>query len=299
MAVGPRADRRIRDGRASRNAPPVDRDARNRASRATAAPLPHPRWRRITAPAGRGPETTDTRSHGARISRRRRLLRAPSNALERRLTFPISPDARANRPRHRPSPTRDRSPRQIEEERRELDKALRSSNAREKLDGLKRLIGMMSTGRDVSTFFAAVVMNLAQDSFEVKVLVYIYLVRTAEQKADEALLSINSFQKDLAHPNPRVRALALRLTTTTPLDPVGRWNRGLILISALVFLCVLFAGEAELRCVHACVVLHVPVNSFFSLFVFFLSFVFLCVFVSLGFEVPSLTDVLISGADIY
>ena len=66
------------------------------------------------------------------------------------------------------------------------DKALRSSNAREKLDGLKRLIGVMSTGRDVSTFFAAVVMNLAQDSFDVKVLVYIYLVRTAEQKAADA-----------------------------------------------------------------------------------------------------------------
>ena len=49
---------------------------------------------------------------------------------------------------------------------------------------------------------------------EVKVLVYIYLVRTAEQKPDEALLSINSFQKDLAHPNPRVRALALRVMSS-------------------------------------------------------------------------------------
>ena len=73
---------------------------------------------------------------------------------------------------------------------------------------------MMSSGRDVSHFFASVCMNLAQDSFEVKVLVYIYLVRTAEQKADEALLSINSFQKDLAHPNPRVRALALRVMSS-------------------------------------------------------------------------------------
>ena len=73
---------------------------------------------------------------------------------------------------------------------------------------------MMSSGRDVSGFFASVCMNLAQDSFEVKVLVYIYLVRTAEQKADEALLSINSFQKDLAHPNPRVRALALRVMSS-------------------------------------------------------------------------------------
>ncbi len=78
----------------------------------------------------------------------------------------------------------------------------------------------MSTGRDVSTFFAAVVMNLAQDSFEVKVLVYIYLVRTAEQKADEALLSINSFQKDLAHPNPRVRALALRVMSSIRVDVI-------------------------------------------------------------------------------
>ena len=78
---------------------------------------------------------------------------------------------------------------------------------------------MMSTGRDVSTFFMTVVMNLAQDSFEVKVLVYIY-VRTAEQKADEALLSINSFQKDLAHPNPRVRALALRVMSSIRVDVI-------------------------------------------------------------------------------
>ena len=75
-------------------------------------------------------------------------------------------------------------------------------------------MGMMSAGRDVSNFFASVVMNIAQDSFEVKVLVYLYLVRTAEQKADEALLSINSFQKDLAHQNPRVRALALRVMSS-------------------------------------------------------------------------------------
>ena len=79
---------------------------------------------------------------------------------------------------------------------------------------MKKLLGMMSAGRDVSNFFASVVMNIAQDSFEVKVLVYLYLVRTAEQKADEALLSINSFQKDLAHQNPRVRALALRVMSS-------------------------------------------------------------------------------------
>jgi len=73
---------------------------------------------------------------------------------------------------------------------------------------------MMAMGRDVSMFFPSVVVNIVNESFEVKVLVYMYLVRTADQKPEEALLSINSFQKDLAHPNPRVRALALRVMSS-------------------------------------------------------------------------------------
>ena len=56
--------------------------------------------------------------------------------------------------------------------------------------------------------------NIACPSFEVKNLVYIYLVRYAEFRPDEALLSVNSFQKDLMHPNPRVRALALRVLSS-------------------------------------------------------------------------------------
>merc|ERR1712216_434637 len=103
---------------------------------------------------------------------------------------------------------------QIAEEQRELDTKLRSTNTRDKLDALKRLIALMATGRDVSVFFPSVVVNIVSESFEVKVLVYMFLVRTADQKPEEALLSINSFQKDLAHPNPRVRALALRVMSS-------------------------------------------------------------------------------------
>ena len=46
----------------------------------------------------------------------------------------------------------------------------------------------------MSVFFPSVVCNIVSESFEVKVLVYMFLVRTADQ--EEALLSINSFQKD-------------------------------------------------------------------------------------------------------
>lgn len=40
-----------------------------------------------------------------------------------------------------------------------------------------------------------VVKNVASTSFEVRKLVYIYLLRYAEQEPDLALLSINTFQK--------------------------------------------------------------------------------------------------------
>ena len=55
---------------------------------------------------------------------------------------------------------------------------------RDDVDGTRRV-----------AFFPSVVVNIVTDSFEVKALVYMFLVRTAEQKPDEALLSINSFQK--------------------------------------------------------------------------------------------------------
>jgi AP-3 complex subunit beta len=69
----------------------------------------------------------------------------------------------------------------------------------------------MGRGQDCRSYFAAVIKNVAFNSFAVKKLVYIYLLRYAEQEPDLALLSVNSFQKDLSDPNPMVRSVALRV----------------------------------------------------------------------------------------
>ena len=71
---------------------------------------------------------------------------------------------------------------------------------------------MISKGRNVSEYFAQVVKNVASQNLEVRKLVYIYLLRYAEHEPDLALLSINTFQKDLTDSNPLIRAMALRLT---------------------------------------------------------------------------------------
>ncbi|KAJ1287279.1 hypothetical protein BS78_03G419300 [Paspalum vaginatum] len=80
----------------------------------------------------------------------------------------------------------------------------------DKVDALKRLLALIAQGVDVAHLFPQVVKNVASQSLEVKKLVYLYLLHYAEKRQNEALLSINIFQKDLSDINPLVRAWALR-----------------------------------------------------------------------------------------
>ncbi|KAF7309545.1 AP complex subunit beta [Mycena indigotica] len=102
-----------------------------------------------------------------------------------------------------------------------IRKQLDSSSDREKLDAMKRLIALISKGRNVSEYFAQVVKNVASQNLEIRKLVYIYLLRYAEQEPDLALLSINTFQKDLTDSNPLIRAMALRVLSGIKVPMIG------------------------------------------------------------------------------
>lgn len=97
-----------------------------------------------------------------------------------------------------------------EDIRRQLD----SRSTKDKLDAMKRVIALISLGKDASMFFPDVVKNVVASSLDVKKLVYLYLVHYAEIKQDLALLAINSFQKDLSDPNQHIRALSLRVLSS-------------------------------------------------------------------------------------
>lgn len=76
---------------------------------------------------------------------------------------------------------------------------------------------MLSKGANLSEYFPDVVKNVVVKSIEVKKMVYIYLVHYADHDAtcrEIALLSINSFQKDLSGSNQLIRGLALRVMTS-------------------------------------------------------------------------------------
>lgn len=80
---------------------------------------------------------------------------------------------------------------------------------------------MISKGRNVSEFFAQVVKNVASRNLEIRKLVYIYLLRYTEQEPDLALLSINTFQKDLSDSNPLIRSMALRVLSGIKVPMIG------------------------------------------------------------------------------
>lgn len=92
----------------------------------------------------------------------------------------------------------------------ELRRNLNDSLCEKKIDAMKHVLAAVSVGRDAGALFPDVVKNIVTGSLELKKLVYIYLVLYAEGNRDLALLSVNSFQKDLTAQSQLVRASALR-----------------------------------------------------------------------------------------
>ena len=66
-----------------------------------------------------------------------------------------------------------------------------------KLEAMKRIVAMIAKGRNASDLFPAVVKNVVSKNVEIKKLVYVYLMRYAEEQQDLALLSISTFQRAL------------------------------------------------------------------------------------------------------
>uniref|UniRef100_A0A667XBA8 AP-3 complex subunit beta n=1 Tax=Myripristis murdjan TaxID=586833 RepID=A0A667XBA8_9TELE len=96
----------------------------------------------------------------------------------------------------------------------DLKEMLESSKESLKLEAMKRIVGLIAKGKNASELFPAVVKNVASKNIELKKLVYVYLVRYAEEQQDLALLSISTFQRALKDPNQLIRASALRVLSS-------------------------------------------------------------------------------------
>ncbi|CAF3473808.1 unnamed protein product [Rotaria sp. Silwood1] len=96
----------------------------------------------------------------------------------------------------------------------DIKQMLDSNKDNLKLDAMRRIIGMIAKGKDAADLFPAVVKNVVSKNMEIKKLVYVYLMRYAEEQQDLALLSIATFQRGLKDPNQLIRASALRVLSS-------------------------------------------------------------------------------------
>ncbi|KAK0480229.1 adaptin N terminal region-domain-containing protein [Armillaria novae-zelandiae] len=89
-----------------------------------------------------------------------------------------------------------------------LIRKLDSGSDEQKLGAMRTLMARMDKGRDVSKYFAQVVKNVTSQIFEIRMLVYTYLLRYAGQEPELLLPFIDKFRRDLNDNDPLIQAMA-------------------------------------------------------------------------------------------
>jgi len=108
---------------------------------------------------------------------------------------------------------------EIHELRRDLD----SPKENVKKEAVKKVIAAMTVGKDVSVLFPDVVKCIRTTNPELKKLVYLYIMNYAKTQPDLAILSVNAFVHDAQHPNPLIRALAVRTMGCIRVDKITEY----------------------------------------------------------------------------
>jgi len=77
----------------------------------------------------------------------------------------------------------------------ELKEELNSADFERMKEAIKRVIALMTLGKDLSPLFHCVVKCLEMNDIEIKKLVYLYIINYSRNKPDDALIVIHLFRK--------------------------------------------------------------------------------------------------------
>lgn len=77
-------------------------------------------------------------------------------------------------------------------------------------DVLKKVIGVMTLGIDLSSIFTEVIMFSYTNDIVSKKMIYLYLVNYAKTNDENAIMAINTFLKDCNNQDGRIRGNALK-----------------------------------------------------------------------------------------
>jgi len=93
----------------------------------------------------------------------------------------------------------------------EYAKDLNSPNFDKKREALKKVIALMTVGKDVSPLFQSVIKCLEVNDLEIIKLVYLYIINYSRAKPDDAIMVVELFRRSTKNmSSPLIRALAVR-----------------------------------------------------------------------------------------
>ncbi|KAJ6249649.1 ap-1 complex subunit beta-1 [Anaeramoeba flamelloides] len=92
-----------------------------------------------------------------------------------------------------------------------------------KKESIKQVIAYMTVGKDVSGLFTDVLNCLETKDLEIKKLVYLYLMKYASKKSEQAILVVNTLVQDTKDKNPLIRALAIRTMGSIRVEEVTEY----------------------------------------------------------------------------
>eukprot|EP00117_Sycon_ciliatum_P021503 scpid30341/ scgid18829/ AP-2 complex subunit beta; AP105B; Adapter-related protein complex 2 beta subunit; Adaptor protein complex AP-2 subunit beta; Beta-2-adaptin; Beta-adaptin; Clathrin assembly protein complex 2 beta large chain; Plasma membrane adaptor HA2/AP2 adaptin beta subunit len=105
----------------------------------------------------------------------------------------------------------------------ELKAELHGDKRDKKREAVKKIIAMMTVGKDVSSLFPDVINCMQTPDLELKKLVYLYLMNYAKTQPDMAIMAVNTFVRDCDDPNPLLRALAVRTMGCIRVDKITEY----------------------------------------------------------------------------
>jgi vesicle coat complex subunit len=97
----------------------------------------------------------------------------------------------------------------------DLKKDLTEKKVEKRIEAVKKIIGNLNVGKDVSSLFFPVLKCLDSDSIELRKLVYLYIIHYSKDKPDDSIMAINQLVK--------VDSLLRRMPLTNPTRSCEPW----------------------------------------------------------------------------
>lgn len=77
-------------------------------------------------------------------------------------------------------------------------------------EAMKKVIGIMTLGIDLSSIFTEILMFSYTNDIVSKKMIYLYLSNYAKTNKETAIMAINTFMKDCKNPDGKIRGYALK-----------------------------------------------------------------------------------------